>query len=65
MSARLGGQHIFKPRGLVHLAHPDDCAYNLCGKICTRDDPQVENGGEVSCLSCMVHDENGTKAELE
>lgn len=49
----------------VHFEHPENpIALNLCGEICTRDEPNTTDESRVNCLNCILHMERGTAAEI-
>lgn len=50
----------------IHFEHPDDDLYCLCGKLCNRNDSQTtrDNGGNVTCLKCLMLEEMGKKGKL-
>lgn len=51
-------------KGFVHIGHPEDGMYALCGEILTRDNPESV-GAEVTCLKCLMLEEEGKQARLE
>lgn len=49
---------------VIHYPHPIDSSYNLCGCVCTRDDPQTTTGENVDCIKCLVLEAEGKAEEL-